>query len=435
MWAAKLIPGIVNGAGSRGLLVRRHRPDYQLTLYAGILLAIGLIVLYAISPARVELINLTGSKLDQAHFMQRQLLYLLAGIGAFVAAAWLPLKTWTRLAGWFLLAGLGLSLLLAVFGWLHIPLALEAGGAVRWFNLGVVSFQPAEILKFSLLLYTAAFLAGRKAEGRVNSPADTLLPLGLLMGVVLLFIIVLQKDMGTGITMIGIVLSMLYIAGLSFKNFLMTAGILASIGLLLVVTSPHRLERISTFFNPVAANSAASGYQIAQAKIAIGSGGLMGKGLGQSVQAFGYLPEALNDSIFAILGEKFGFIGLVSILAVFYALLFRLVKLIEQTAEPAWQLIAAGIFGWIGTHAVVNIGAMVGLLPLTGITLPFLSFGGTSLLFIMLVLGIAFHISRYTNHQLSGKLNASDEGEKAYARFGGRRGIGRPRHPGSGTYQ
>lgn len=416
-------------------LLRRHRPDYQLILYAGILLAIGLIVLYAISPARVELMNLAGSKLNQAYFMQKQLLYLLIGIGAFIAAVWLPLKTWTRLAVPVLLVGLGLSLLLAVFGLFKVPLALEAGGAVRWFNLGIISFQPAEILKFGLLLYVAVFLGDRIANKTVNSFSETMLPLGMLLGLTMLFIVVLQKDMGTGIGLIGIVLTMLYVAGMSFRNFLLTISMLLGIGLLLVATSPHRVERVMTFFKPSAASDTAAGYHIAQAKIAIGSGGLIGKGLGQSVQAFGYLPEAVNDSIFAIMGEKFGFIGLVVILAVFFALLLRLIKLIDQTANPVWRLIVAGTFGWIATHTVVNIGAMIGIFPLTGVTLPFLSFGGTSLLFIMLALGITFHISRYASHGLANTINSGQGGGQPYAGFGGGRRLRRARHASGGGYQ
>jgi cell division protein FtsW len=153
-----------------------------------------------------------------------------------------------------------------------------------------------------------------------------------------------------------------------------------------------------TFFNPTTAADTSS-YHINQAAIALGSGGFFGKGLGQSVQAFGYLPEAVNDSIFAILGETFGFVGLVIILVIFAALLRRIIMVMDSTVDPTWRLIVAGIFGLIATHLVVNVGAMTGVFPLTGVTLPFLSFGGTSLLFTMIGLGLVFNISRFTTHQ------------------------------------
>jgi cell division protein FtsW len=178
----------------------------------------------------------------------------------------------------------------------------------------------------------------------------------------------------------------------------MSIAALFGLTLLLIITSPHRIDRVTTFFSPASAGDASS-YHINQAAIALGSGGFFGKGLGQSVQAFGYLPEAVNDSIFAILGETFGFVGLLSILAVFGALLYRIIKVMDSTIDPKLRLVVAGVFGLIATHLVVNVGAMTGVFPLTGVTLPFLSFGGTSLLFTMVGLGLVFHISRYTTHQ------------------------------------
>lgn len=164
------------------------------------------------------------------------------------------------------------------------------------------------------------------------------------------------------------------------------------------------------------------------ANIAIGSGGFSGKGLGESIQAFGYLPEAVNDSIFAILGETFGFVGLIAILAIFLGLLTRILKVMDHVEDPVMKLLVAGGFGWLATHVIVNVGAMIGVFPLTGVTLPFLSFGGTSLLFTMLVLGIIFQISRYTTHQ---KTVTGEGNESSHSR----RGIGRTRYPGSRRYQ
>lgn len=378
-------------------LVRRHRPDYQLVLFMGILILVGLVVLYAISPARVEMINTGGNSLDQAHFMQKQLLYLAIGLTAFGFAAVVPITWWQRHTGVILLAGFAACFILAFLGlFLDGGPIIKAGGATRWFNFGIASFQPAELLKFGLLLFAAGFLARRIKTGTLNNMSETLIPLAVLMGIAALFIIVFQKDMGTGITMLGMIATMLVVAGLKMRFLGLTAVLLFGVGLFLIATSPHRIERVMTFLNPAASDE--SSYHITQAAIALGSGGLTGKGLGQSVQAFGYLPEAVNDSIFAILGETFGFIGVVVIIVIFFALLKRIVKVMDHVVDPTLRLIVAGVFGLIATHVLVNIGAMTGVFPLTGVTLPFLSFGGTSLLFTMLGLGLVFQISRYTTH-------------------------------------
>lgn len=389
--------------------IRRHRPDYQIVLFMGILVLLGLVVLYAISPARVELINQSGNSLDQAHFMQKQLLYLGIGLTGFAFASALSPDVWRRYTDKILLMGFGACLLLAFLGlFLDGGIIIETGGATRWFNFGIGSFQPAELLKFGLLLYIASFLGRRMQQGKVNSVNDTLVPLGMLMGLASLFIIVFQKDMGTGITMFGMVLSMLVIAGLRARLFALCLAAAGALGVLLIITSPHRIARVLTFFDPTSAEQA-SAYHITQAAIALGSGGLTGKGLGQSVQAFGYLPEAVNDSIFAILGETFGFIGLIVILTLFYMLLRRLLLMIDRLGDPTMRLVVAGVFGLIMTHVVVNVGAMTGVFPLTGVTLPFLSFGGTSLLFMMLGLGLVFHISRYTSHRTFEEVKESDD--------------------------
>lgn len=412
------------------LLSRRHRPDYQIVLFMGLLMLIGLVVLYSISPARAEFINSTSSRsLEQAHFMQRQIVYLFVGLAAFVVATLLPLKLWKQSAPKILLAGVASCLLLAFLGlFLDGGIIIKAGGAVRWFDFGFVSFQPAELLKFGVLLFLSVFLGRRVTTNEVNSLNNTLLPVGIIMVVAMILVIVFQKDMGTGITLIGMVVAILYSAGLNKKW--LSAGALTLGGgvLLLIITSPHRVARMLTFLNPSEVPDASS-YHINQALIALGSGGFFGKGLGQGVQAFGYLPEAVNDSIFAILGETFGFVGLMIILILFGALLRRILLVMQRTLEPTYRLMVAGIFGLLATHIVVNIGAMTGVFPLTGVTLPFLSFGGTSLLFTMMALGLVFAISRYTTHQDITKQEAPSEATER------RRGIGRTRHTGSRRYQ
>lgn len=421
-------------AAPAGGVVRRHRPDYQLVLFSGILLLIGLVVLYSISPARVELINQSGSALDQAHFMQKQFLYLGIGLAAFAFAAKFPLNVWQRYSGTILVTGLVLCVILAFLGFIGAGIALKSGGATRWYNLGFTTFQPAEIVKFGLLLYAAVFLGRKIRQGKVNDVSSTLTPLLIIYGIAMFLVVVLQKDMGTGITLTGILATMLYMAGLNKKYIATGITGLAVVGILLIIIAPHRIERVITFFTPRQAGDAST-YHIDQALIAIGSGGFFGKGLGEGVQAFGYLPEALNDSIFAILGEDFGFVGLIAIIAVFFALLLRLLKITDHLSDPTMRILVAGVFGWIGTHVIINIGSMLGVFPLTGVTLPMISFGGTSLLFIMLALGLAFQSSRYTSHSfIDASGDNKNRGGQGNANSHSGRRIGRPRNAGSRSY-
>lgn len=405
---------------------RRHRADNRLMLFMGLLVLVGLVVLFAISPYQIHRINSEGGSLDQSHYMLKQLTYLGIGLGAFIGAMMIPLAWWKRFAGPLVIVALALSALLAVLGAFSASPAMCFNGACRWFDLGIVSFQPAELLKFSLLIYIAVFLAARMKKGEVNDIEKTVVPLAILLGLSAFFVVVLQKDMGTGLTIIGTVAAMLVVSGISTRILAMGVGVAGVLGLLFILFSPHRIDRVTTFLGGTSVTDASS-YHIDMAKLAIGSGGLFGRGLGGGVQAFGYLPEALNDSIFAVLGEIFGFVGLLIILGLFASLLARVLRTSDRVNDPMMKLISAGVFGWLATHVVVNIGAMTGLLPLTGVTLPFLSFGGTSLLFMMLSLGLVYQISRYTSYQTI----KGDHDETTR----GRRGVGRSRHTSTRRYQ
>jgi cell division protein FtsW len=192
--------------------------------------------------------------------------------------------------------------------------------------------------------------------------------------------------------------AMALMAGMPWKRILMIAGVVI-IGTILAVSAiPYRRERLLSYLHPQS-NCLTTGYQACQALIAVGSGGMIGLGLGRSVQAYGYLPEAQNDSIFAIFAEKFGFIGVSVLLALFVVLFARLRRLMERAADDFSRLVVAGVLAWLSTQTIINIGAMIGLLPLKGITLPFISYGGTSVLFVGAALGLVFQVSRYTSFQ------------------------------------
>ena len=255
--------------------VRRHRPDYQIVLFTGLLMLIGLVVLYSISPARVELINAnSNTTLDTTHFMERQLLNLGVGLSVFIAAAMIPYRFWQKYASKILWVGLGACLLLSVLGlFMDGGLIIKTNGAVRWFNFGFSSFQPAELVKFGMIVFGAAFLGKRIRDGNVNNIEATFFPIGIVLAAATLLIVVFQKDMGTGITLFGIVLAMLYAAGLNKRLLGLGLAGITAFGVFVIVTSPHRIARVLTFLNPTDVSDASS-YHINQAMIALGSGGL-----------------------------------------------------------------------------------------------------------------------------------------------------------------
>lgn len=410
-----------------GEVVRRHRPDYMIVLYTGILMLVGLIIIYAIGPQRANVMNNAfGTDYSSDYFIWRQVISILVAIGAFVAMAMIPYMILVKRAGLLFIVGLVACVLLAIAGAANLPIAQEVNGAIRWFNVGIggLSLQPSEILKFGILAYFAVFLGIRAKEGTINDLHKTLIPLGLMSAFALFLVVVVQKDLGTGVSIMAIILTMLFVAGLNRRWMAVVGGLVLLAGLVMVFTAPHRVERVMTFLQgDNTSTDDPNAYHIQHAKIAIGTGGVFGVGIGKSIQATGYLPESINDSVFAILGETFGFVGLVALMALFVALLMRLLRVMDHLVDIRLKLLVAGVFGWFGAHVILNIAAMIGIFPLTGITLPLLSFGGTSMLFIAAALGLVFQLSRYTVH-------TSQIKEKTDEDSGSRRGVGRTRHTG-----
>ena len=388
-------------ASSEVPLTRRHRPDVQILLYMGLLMMLGLVIMFAIGPQRANGLNAAMGEeyYSDTYFFFRQLISIGVALAGFIAMAFIPFERIFALRRTALMVGIGTCLLLAFAALIGWGIALDTGGAVRWFNFGAITLQPAEILKFGILIHLAVFLGVQARKGKIDDWQETLLPVGVIVAIAGLLVIVVQKDLGTGISILSIVLTMLVAAGLSWRKFGVILAGIGLAGILLIVSAPHRVDRMMTFFQgDQTSTSNASTYHIEHAKIAIGTGGLLGVGIGNSVQATGYLPEAINDSVFAIMGETFGFVGLVATIALFAALLMRLLKVMDHLVDYRLKLIVAGVFGWFGVHVILNIGAMIGLIPLTGITLPLLSFGGTSMLFVAAALGLVFQLSRYTTH-------------------------------------
>ena len=367
-------------------LGRRHKPDYWLVALCVILLAIGLVVVYAISPALSA-----SSKVSSNYYVSKQLIAIALSVVAFLVTSQVPVK---RLRQWYkpLLGFAALATLVAMI----MPVNVQYP-AHRWIRLGSFSFQSVELLKFALLIWFAGFLAERINRQQISDFASTLKPLLIALAIIGIAVAKIQSDLGsTGVIvlMMGV---MSFVAGLPMKRVLLIAGIVL-LGLILAVsTSSYRRDRLSTYLHPEA-DCQTTGYQACQALIAVGSGGMFGLGLGRSVQAFGYTPEAQNDSIFAIIAEMFGFVGVVVLLGLFVMLFSRIKGIAERAPDEFSRLMVCGVLTWLSVQALINIGAMIGLLPLKGITLPFISYGGTSVVFVAAAIGLVFQVSRYTSY-------------------------------------
>ena len=387
---------------------RKHKPDYGLVVIVGILLLLGLIIIFAVSPALVQrdgAENLIGG---EYHYLFRQLLAVMLGILAFAFMSITPITFWEKVQPLLVVGAVALSFIILVPG-----IGQEINGARRWINVGPMSLQPSELVKFALVLYLASLLSQRIRKDELNDVNKTLKPLLYVTFGLAILIAVLQKDLGTMVSVVAITIFMYFMSGAVLKNIGIYLSSILAAAVVAVILFPHRMERILTFINP-SSDAEGTGYHINQALISIGSGGFFGKGLGKSVQVFGYLPEAANDSIFAIIAEVLGFFGTMVVLVLFGVLFLRMIKIMTKMDNPYLMLLVAGILGWVLSHTIINIGAMLGLLPLTGITLPFLSLGGTSLVMIMAALGLVFNISRYTS------LSVNKESNNANSRHWGR---------------
>jgi cell division protein FtsW len=276
---------------------------------------------------------------------------------------------------------------------LFIPeLSYSVGGARRWLQFGPISFQPAELLKFSFIIYLASWLDTRRAD--VASVSYGLIPFSLMLAIVGIFL-VMQPDVGT-LGVIVITAGAMYFIGGSRPSqiaALLAGG--AAIFYFIIQMAPYRLSRILVFLNP-GLDPQGIGYQINQAFIAIGSGGFFGLGFGKSVQKYNYLPEPIGDSIFAIFAEEMGFIGVFALIALFAFLFWRSLHVAKNAPTTFGKLLGTGIAISIMTQVFVNMAAITGLLPLTGIPLPFVSYGGSSLMITLASVGVLLNISKYT---------------------------------------
>lgn len=386
---------------------RKHKPDYLIVMISIVLLGFGLVVVYSISP------GLSAHRdVPENYYVSRQLIAIAIGLIGFIVAAKTPIKSWEKLLKPMIVIG-GVATLTALL----MPVTPEYP-AHRWIRVGGLSLQSVEIIKMTLIFWLAFFLSKQSRMGKLNDDTTTIRPL-VIVGAILMFVVaVLQKDLGSAGVLFAIAGLMVYVAGVRLGKLLpITMVVIAATGLL-ILSSSYRRDRVVTFLNPER-DCQNTGYQACQALIAVGSGGVSGKGIAHSVQAYGYLPEAANDSIFAIYAEKSGFLGTAALVALFIGLFTRIKNIAEKSPDMISRLIAVGILAWLSTQAFINIGAMIGMIPLKGITLPFISYGGTSIIFVLTALGVAFNLSRFTN------FTANDSIDEQQQSFSGqeRRGV------------
>lgn len=324
---------------------------------------------------------------DPNYFLTHQLLYgFLPGLLALYVFSRIDYHVWKKIAVPFFFATIIALILVFIPG-----VGKNIYGASRWINLGPISFQPSEMAKISIILYLAAWLVGRGKE-RIRDVYEGMIPfLGILA--IMGFLIIKQPDTGTLGVIILISIIMFFISGANMSHiwgiFLGTIVALAG----LIAVAPYRLNRMLVFLNPEH-DPQGVGYQITQALLAIGSGGIFGVGLGHSRQKFNYLPEPVGDSIFAIVSEELGLLGASFVVILFIAFAFRGLKIAKNAPDDFGKIVAVGIVSWVIAQAFVNISAIIAIIPLTGIPLPFISYGGTSFVFLMVAMGILLNISK-----------------------------------------
>lgn len=360
--------------------VRVERTVAMLLLSTAALTLLGLIMV--LSASSVEAYARYGSSFL---FFNRQVAYAVVGALGMALTMRMRYHAWERLAAPFLLASV--LMLLVV---LHPSMGTVAGGSARWITLGPVTIQPSEIAKLALIAFAAALLARRWQHlDDVRALAFPLLPVvALVCGLILL-----QPDLGTAIIIALSVFVLLFAAGARWKHLLVGGLASGTLGLALIYVEGYRWSRFISFLNPWA-DPQGSGYQVIQSLIALTSGGPFGVGLGASRQKWLYVPNAHTDFIYAIIGEELGLLGMLIVLLLFGFVVLAGVRIALRAPDTFGRLLAAGITGWLGGQALVNLGAVTGVLPITGVPLPFVSFGGSSLVVSMMAVGVLVAIAR-----------------------------------------
>ena len=351
-----------------------------IAVLVGILCDVGLLMV--LSSSSVQALRESGSSWL---YFQRQAMWLALGALALAAAVRSPLALWRRLAGPLLALSFGLLVVVLVPG-----VGTEVNGSTRWVEFGPLRLQPSELAKIGLLLFGADLLARRAA--RIEDPRAGLVPMCLVLGGLAL-LVMLQPDMGTTIVLVLIGASLLLLSGVPVARLFPLAAFGLVAGAILAISEPYRRARVISFLDPWA-DAGNTGYQVVQSLVGMGSGQLTGVGLGASRAKWGFLPNAHTDFIFAIIGEELGLLGSLSVIALFVALAVLGARVAIGADSRFGALVAGGATAWIAGQALVNMGAVVGLVPVTGVPLPFVSAGGSALVANMFAAGLLLRVAR-----------------------------------------
>jgi cell division protein FtsW len=355
-------------------------PDFIIFFIMLTLLGIGIMMVFSSTSIRAY-----ADYGDSFYFLKKQFLWSVIGIGAMIFFMNIDYNIYKRLAQLGMLTSIGLLILVLFTG-------KVIGGSQRWLGIGMFRVQPSEIIKLAMIIYMARYLSTKqeRLDSFMKGLGPPLLVLGLICGLILL-----QPDLGTAVTIGGTVMVMFVAAGVSYK-YLATLGCAGCLGLVyLIYSAPYRKERFLAFLDPWS-DPLDSGFHIIQSLYALGSGGLFGVGIGQSRQKFFYLPEPGTDFIFAIIGEELGFVGALVIVLLFFLFAWRGLRIALEVPDLFGSLLAVGITTMITLQAIINIGVVTGSMPVTGITLPFISYGGSSLVIMLSGVGILLNVSKQT---------------------------------------
>src|SRR5258708_3797537 len=351
-------------------------PEKGLFVVTILLSIIGLLFVFEASVAEAF-----ASFGNQFYFVRQQAVWLVIGVLSMFIGVFVPALWWKKISP--VLYVVGILLLITVF----VPgLSHPINGARRWIFIKNFSFQPVEFIKFGMITFFAAWMEKHQKLGPF-----------LFLTSVPVALLILQPDLGSALIVLSIAVALYFLAGAPYKTFLaiLAIGLIALVGL--IVISPYRFRRLTTFFNPDADPLGAS-FHIRQITLALGNGGIVGEGIGKSRQKFSYLPEASTDAIFAIVAEEVGFLGSIALFFLFFLYIHFGYRIVRKTEPRSYQhLLAAGILVLIGMQMLLNLSAIVALVPLTGIPLPFFSYGGTALVMVLFVTSILIGIGRQAN--------------------------------------
>lgn len=359
--------------------------DYTLMITPLLLTGFGMVMVYSASMV-VAVVDGMASN----HYLIRQLIFFAISSIAFVSCCFLPYQIYQRMMKIIILSCIVLLISVLIFG-------SAANNARSWFSIGPLSMQPAEFAKLGLIIYLAAIYS--KKQSYLNEFKKGVLP-PLILTIILLGLIVLQPDIGTAAIIFLMACSVIFASGIKWKHL----TILVLIGISLVIlaapnmVTEERLSRFTGAYQPFESPDL-NGYQLIQSYVAIGVGGLTGEGLGQSVQKLGFLDEAHTDFIMAVIAEELGFLGVVIVIGLLATIVIRGLYIAKKCKDSFGSLLAIGISSMVGIQTFINLGAISGVLPITGVPLPFVSYGGSSMLIMLISMGILNNIAKQVNQQ------------------------------------